>query len=94
METKDRDAGPSHVAKRGPVVLDLLVTACQAQHRLMVEMDWHILDRFEDKAILPAALHQAAKVSLLPVRLPRDDWGVELDACDADLRRIAKFLVR
>ncbi len=71
MEAEDRDAGAAHVAQRGAVVLDLLVAAGPAEHRLVVEMDRHVLDRLQHEPVLRGLVDERAKVRLLPMRLAR-----------------------
>ena len=75
------------------VVLDLLVAARQAEHRLVVEVDRHVLDRLERQAVLLGLVDQRPQVLLLPARLAGQLRRVHLHALDADLRGEAQLLV-
>ena len=75
------------------VVLDLLVAPGQAEHRLVVEVHRHVLDRFERQAVLVGLVDQGAHVRLLPVRVAGQRGRVQLDAAHPDLRGEAQLLL-
>ena len=94
MIAEHRHAGAGHGADGGLVVLDLLVAAFEAHHRLVVEMGGDVLDRLELQAGGLDLLDQRADVLLLPARIAGQRRVVHLQAGGADLRGEAQPLLR
>ena len=59
----------------------------------MIEVDRHILDRFEGEIVLLALEYQRAQILFFPVSFAREIRRVHLHALHSDLRGEAQFFV-
>ena len=93
MIAQDRHSGPPYGGDGGAIVFNLLVPSGQAQHRLVIKMGGHILDRLEDQA---GGLHlpdQGAHIRQVPAHGTGQGGVVHLDAAGPDLRGKAQLFV-
>ena len=93
MVAQHGNARPPEAADGLADVIDLLVPALEAEHRLVIEADGQVFHRFRGHAEGLAALAKARDILVFPVAVGRQvKRKVELYAPDAHLPRVEQRL--